>query len=575
MTRKRNNIIHYFILLFLSFTNLAIMHYLIGQYVEVPLDATSYINNAIGILFDISALICFLFVLFKGNIKKVFGFTFFISLLWAFSNILYSRFFFQYISFSAVSQIGNIFDILIIRCLLESLRWTDLLFLIILFMGMLLYCNTNNLPIKLKIFFLSNFLILIFSCILVISATIIYSISNPSTKSLGYIKHHIITHHFDLYRNSANPNWTVFQRGTLRTVLQSQIHSLLSSKELTTNQISLINKEIHTHNKKITNCSIPHIENVIFIIVESYLSATSDMIIDGKEITPNLNALKQDSTVCFNGNIKSNITIGESGDGQFICMTGLLPLRSEITVGKVKNNVLPGLPKVLAEEMHLKTRMLIPTTPSMWEQEQMCKQYGISKLYSSNDFNPEKGDLNDEQIFENLLALDKQSTNPFFSIVLTMSMHQPYNHCIDKDFKLSHKGYSNEFLNYLNACHYTDFQIGKYLKQLRDIGIYDKSLIIITADHHPNPNSLKIESICNDIPIYILNSGLNNYFYSGVCQQIDIYTTILDMLVKKPLVWRGLGHTLLSSSYTSSLSQIKWDLSEWIIQSNYFKTNNN
>lgn len=559
----------------MSFTNLAIMHCIIGQYVEVPLDATSYIDNAIGILFDVLTLLCILFVSFKGNIKNVVGCTFFISLLWAFSNILYSRFFFQYISFSSISQIGNVFDSLIIRCLLENLRWTDLSFLLILIMGILFYCNTNNKSIKFKPFYLSIIVALIFSCLLCISATIIYSISYPSTKSLGYIKHHLTTHHFDLYRNSANPNWTVFQRGTLRTFLQSQIHGLLSSKELTTKQINLINKEIQTHNKKITNCSIPHIENVIFILVESYLSATSDMIIGGKEITPNLNALKQDSTVCFNGNMKSNITIGESGDGQFICMTGLLPLRSEITVGKVKNDVLPGLPKVLAKEMNLKTRMLIPTTPSMWEQEQMCKQYGISELYSCNDFYPGKGDLNDEQIFENLLALDKQSTNPFFSIVLTMSMHQPYNHCLDKDFKLFHKEYSNEYLNYLNACHYTDFHIGKYLKLLKDIGIYDKSLIIITADHHPNPNSLKMDSICNDIPIYILNSGLSNYFYSGECQQIDIYTTILDMLVKRPLGWRGLGQTLLSSSYTQSFSQTKWDLSEWIIQSNYFNTNNN
>ena len=548
------------------------MHFYIGRYVEVPLDATSYIDNATGILFDISLLLCVLFVLFIGNIKKAIGISFFISLIWSFSNIVYSRFFFHYISFSSITQISNVFDVLIIRCLLESLQWTDLTFLLLLIIGIFLYYNTNHSTIKFKTFLLSNALILLSSCILCISATITYSIFNPSTKSLGYIKHHLITHHFDLYRNSANPNWTVFQRGTLRTLLQSQIHELISSKKLSTNQINIINKEIHTHNKKITNCSIPHIDNIIFIIVESYLSATSDLIVDGKEITPNLNALKKDSTVCYNGKMKSNITIGESGDGQFIFMTGLLPLRSEITVGKAKNNILPGLPKILAKEMNLKTRMFIPTTPSMWEQEEMCQRYGISELYSSNDFNSGKGDLNDEQIFDNLLALDKQCTSPFLSVVLTMSMHQPYNHILDKEFKLSTKEFSKEYLNYLNACHYTDTQIGRYLRQLKDIGIYDKSLIIISADHYPNPNSLKMESMCYDIPIYILNSGLSNYFYSGECQQIDIYTTILDLLVKKQLEWRGLGNTLLSSSYTSSLPQTKWDISEWIIQSNYFKT---
>ena len=66
--------------------------------------------------------------------------------------------------------------------------------------------------------------------------------------------------------------------------------------------------------------------NLIFIIVESYLSQTSDLKVDGKEITPFLNRLKRDSTVYYNGQMQPNINIGESSDGQFIDMTGVLPL---------------------------------------------------------------------------------------------------------------------------------------------------------------------------------------------------------------------------------------------------------
>ena len=58
------------------------------------------------------------------------------------------------------------------------------------------------------------------------------------------------------------------------------------------------------------------IKNVIFILVESYLSVTSDLVIEGKEITPNLNKLKHDSTVYFNGHMRPNVSIGESADGQ-------------------------------------------------------------------------------------------------------------------------------------------------------------------------------------------------------------------------------------------------------------------
>ena len=94
-----------------------------------------------------------------------------------------------------------------------------------------------------------------------------------------------------------------------------------------------------------------------------------------------LNALKHDSTVYYNGHVQSNITLGESSDGQFIYMTGLLPLRSAITISKIRNNKLPSLPKVLAQK-GLRSIMIIPTLPSFWDQDKMCQQYGFDKLSS-------------------------------------------------------------------------------------------------------------------------------------------------------------------------------------------------
>lgn len=57
-------------------------------------------------------------------------------------------------------------------------------------------------------------------------------------------------------------------------------------------------------------------KNVVYILLESFLSVSSDLFVDGKEITPFLNKLKKDSNTYYNGKIRPNITIGESGDGQ-------------------------------------------------------------------------------------------------------------------------------------------------------------------------------------------------------------------------------------------------------------------
>ena len=81
------------------------------------------------------------------------------------------------------------------------------------------------------------------------------------------------------------------------------------------------------------------------------MSVSSDMRVDGKEITPFLNKLKQSDSVYYNGHLAPNITIGESGDGQFIYLTGVLPLRSKVTVGEAKSKSFPALPRLLKKFM--------------------------------------------------------------------------------------------------------------------------------------------------------------------------------------------------------------------------------
>ena len=571
MQKSSNHKLLYIILFVLTACNLLYMHYSIVIYKEVPLDFTSIFDNLTGILCDLILLYSILLIIFKGRIKPSLLIGFIIAWAWAFSNIIYSRFFFQYISLSSVGQVGNLLDTIIIECIIDSFKWKDLFFIA----NALFFWWGYNYVMPLKLSprgFLKNIGIAILSVIAItIITTTIYCIIEPPLRSIGYISHHLYTHHFDLYRNSANPNWTHFQRGSIRTLLHPFINKVINPTRLSSDQKMLISNLASNQEGKTTSNVNTNAVNVIFIIVESYLSVTSDLFVNGQEITPNLNRLKRDSMVYYNGNIKSNITIGESGDGQFICMTGILPLRSEITVGRAKDVVLPGLPKVLAKRLALYTRMLIPTTPSMWEQENMCKQYGINQLSSCKDFNQNSQDLNDKQIFSYLQQLDKNSKKPFFSLVLTMSMHQPYTNSPDPSFNIRSSNLSKEYANYLNACHYTDKQIGSYIDFLKKTGLYEKSLIIITADHHPNQNSLNVKDISSDIPLYIINANYNkDSVVRGKCNQLDIYTTVLDILIKDSLKWRGLGQSLFSPVYKNSLSPKTWDVSEWILQDNYF-----
>ena len=113
-------------------------------------------------------------------------------------------------------------------------------------------------------------------------------------------------------------------------------------------------------------------------------------------------------------------------------------------------------------------------------------------------------------------------------------------------------------------------EIYKY-EHLRKEGVYEKSLIIITSDHHVHMDAIGMEGIISaDLPLYIIHGNIDNtQAYHGPCNQLDVYTTILDVL-GITTEWRGLGHTLLNNKYHNSVSSTTYDISEQIIMSDFF-----
>ena len=390
--------------------------------------------------------------------------------------------------------------------------------------------------------------------------------SNPSFRYYSYLIHRLYSNHLVEHLYYSQPNLAHFLRGELRTLGAEFAMNVKGNIELSDEQLNDI-KHLTKESKKSINDSlaINPKTNVIFILVESYMSFTSDLKIGGREITPYLNSLKRDSSVYYNGRMKKNVTLGASSDGQFIYMTGLLPLRSIITISKARSTTMPGLPKILGR----KSRMVIPTATSMWDQDQMCSQYGFNELYAIGDYSKTvQGNLTDEQVFELAIRKDKESQQPFFSVVLTITMHQPYVEQIDSSFPIKDRLISDELANYLNACHYTDMQIGKYLEWLKEAGLYDNSLILIAADH-PVDNT-DFGGVIDDIPLYIINAGIGtDNMWHGECNQVDLYTTLLDLLGCGSN-WYGLGRSLLSPNYENSVNEHSFDVSEWIMFGDYF-----
>ena len=565
---------HYLILFLLCMVNLLFMHYqfLLTINLEINCYISSIIDNFIACLLDVTVLLVFFWLITLRRLRLSLTLTFFVTLIWSFCNVLYSRFFLQYLSWSSIGQAGNLTEGIVIDSMWEGFRIIDLYYPI----AACLFCwLSDRYKNRLTTKSLRTALYLWAATFCIGLATHSMYFFHPTT---GFMKELRMTVFTSTIMDTMWSNWAIFHKGFIRKLFISQL-TQSGKLELSNEQKTYIKKEYTDHHQRVTGRTAPgNVKNVIFILIESYLACTSDLVVDGQEITPNLNRLRHDSATYYNGHVQPNISLGESSDGQLIYMAGLLPLHSEITVSKARTINLLGLPKQLKKIYpDLQSYTLIPTSPTFWHQQEMTKGYGFDHLYSSIeyhlDFKDNKTDpfINDDMVFQYATQLDKSMKQPFCSLILTMDMHMPYTSQIEHGFHLTDKNLPEKYKNYLVNCHYTDLQIGKYMDELKKNGLYDNSLIIIASDHDAHPTYLDMEGkITREIPIYIINGGIDNSkAWDGACNQLDIYTTILDVMgIESP--WHGLGHTLLQKGYQNSVTDKVQELSDWIIYSDYF-----
>lgn len=554
--------------------NLLFMHYYFyfASLVELTF-MYSCIANLMSVVFDVYVLAFLISWLCRGKIKCAFAITQGITLVWAFVNVFYSRFFDHYLPLSAVTSAGGLADSTTIAAMTDGFRLCDLFFLFSPALFFYIYRSVKTIHINLRkcLLLLLPPVISLFFTIIILS--VYYFVQPRYRNSLHLFGIHLKGVLYDTSCN-AMPNLTCFQSGSIRVLLY-ETYNILIPYTLTDEERLTINHFItHTEQRSSAHTRPAEIKNVIVILLESMLSHPIGLVENSHEVTPFLNSLRADSSVYYNGCVISDIWGGESGDGQFIIMNGLLPLRYKATVGSVSNNTLLALPRLLEDQLGISmSTIFIPTRPSMWQQNDMNVAYGIKRMFSLKDIQTAErlSDINDAHIFNFATKKLDSEEKPFFHLILSLSTHSPYDRYIGKNIFNGSTTYSQEYCNYLNTCHFLDEQLSRYFEGLKSKGLYDKSLIVITSDHYAHLSRLRMDGkIEAYTPLFIIGGNIDNSTaWHGECHQLDIYTTLIDVL-NLGSIWYGLGHTLLSPNYVNSVDSHTFDISELIIKGDYF-----
>ena len=523
--------------------------------------------------------IYFLSFLFPRKRQVLLLILYFIVTLALWINVGYSRYFDTYMPLSLYTEFNNLNGLL--PNIKDAVETSDLFFLITTVIAFFAYKRLGKSP-KPRYGFLLPYI-----CLSLLLGTFIIHF-----QSVKKDHDHLAEHFQEL--NDKRTIWdTMVERRQMmeHTMAKTGVNyygiglSLLFNgieKVFQTERFHFTDKELHAINKYMYASSYPlpkdTAKNLIFILVESLSSYPINKSFGGVEITPNINRLL--STAYYNPNMESQALLGESSDGQFIYLTGLLPLKNGVTINEIRADSIMTFVSLAKRQIpHLYSQMTIPTDKYSWSQESMCKKYGIEALFSKEDY-PQKIKedwLNDKQLFEFTATNDQRLKPPFMSFILTSSMHSPYIKSYEA-FSIDYpKEFSKELKHYLDNVHYMDKYLGEYLNSLKKHPWYKDCTIIITADHKPNGPKLNVkdeETLFESLPLIIINSPVSKLSYNKTILQTSIFPTILD-LYHIHSKWRGVGHSILptkdnhSTIFEKERYKYQQQITNYIIQSKY------
>lgn len=331
----------------------------------------------------------------------------------------------------------------------------------------------------------------------------------------------------------------------------------------------MINDWWNDHHRLFASGDTIHIDHppkkVIILTVESLESWALERVVEGQPIMPRLKSLVQDSAILFLPNIVSQVKQGSSSDTQLLTMSGMLPLSHGVWGVEKSKNTKYTLPDAFAKKYNVKPLYAAGVPGQNWHQREYATSLGFKRIICRetlpDDVTKGKNWISDDQFLSylgQLLNTDEEfnGKHPFFVEIVTISSHSPFSLPNGKRSTLKlHNTYPSPLKDYMLSLRFTDDAIGSLLDALSQRDDYKEIMIIIMGDHtilhrdvHNIRSKIKWFPYQQTVPLIIVNGPKTGrvYNYAG---QVDIYTTLLDLLGLETYLWRGMGVSIFNANH--------------------------
>lgn len=160
-------------------------HFVSAGDIEDELEFTAYFDNLTGITIDVLIVFLLSYLLCCKRMKWALGITFFVTFFWAFSNLIYARFFHHYLTLSAVGQGETLFDEQILDSVIAGLKWRDLLYFLPVSLYLVIVRNMSTVNKLLS----KTFLVFVVVCCMDFCSNVFYCSLRQDTRYVSYFLH--------------------------------------------------------------------------------------------------------------------------------------------------------------------------------------------------------------------------------------------------------------------------------------------------------------------------------------------------------------------------------------------------
>ncbi|MEG7333367.1 LTA synthase family protein [Bacillus sp. 0102A] len=373
----------------------------------------------------------------------------------------------------------------------------------------------------------------------------------------------LLTRSFDremLVKNISLFNFHIYD-GVLQSK-QSAQRALADSNSLTEIE-NYVTANVKDANKSLFGAAKGR--NVILVSLESTQSFVVNEKVNGKEITPFLNDFIKQS-YNFN-NVYHQTGQGKTSDSEFIVDNSLYPLGRGAVFFTNAGNEYRAAPEILKNSGYY-SAVLHANNKSFWNRDLMYESLGYDSFLDSNaydvtDKNSVGWGLKDKEFFEQSSELMKNLPQPFYSRLITLTNHFPFD--LDEEDKLIDRyDSSSQTLNkYFPTVRYQDEALKRFIEKLKEDGLYNNSIIVLYGDHYgisENHNEAMGQFLGKEItpfeevqlqkvPLVIHIPGITDkkpQTIETVGGQIDIRPTLMNLLGIETKDQIQFGNDLLS-----------------------------